>query len=75
MTGSELVLDVGIILTPLIDVVDDERDRRPGRHLAAVIVRKHTRYDMHLVRFAPLRREARLTRPPAVEENLDVSLR
>ena len=35
VAGAELVLDVGIILTALVDVVDDQRDRRAGRHLPA----------------------------------------
>jgi hypothetical protein len=73
--GAEFVLDVGIILTPLVDVLDDQRNRRPGRHLLAVIVREHTRCDAHLVRLAPLGRESRLARPAPIEEMLDVPLR
>src|SRR5262249_23433250 len=75
MTGAELVLDIRIVLTPLIDVVDDERDRCPRGDLSAVVVREHTGDDPHRVRLAPLRREARLPRPAPVEKDLDVSLR
>src|SRR5262249_42149149 len=33
MAGPVLILDVGIVLAALIDIIDDERDRRAGGHL------------------------------------------
>ncbi len=70
-----LVLDIGIILGALIDIVDHERDRRSGRHLrAGRLLDEHAGEDFHRVRLAPLRGEARLARPPLVEIGLDVGL-
>jgi len=70
-----LVLDVGIVLGALVDVVDHERDGRPGRDLfAGRFIDEHAGEDFHLVRLAPLRGETRLARPPLVEVGLDVGL-
>jgi hypothetical protein len=70
-----LVLDFGIVLGALVDIVDDERNRRPGRHLlTGRFIDEHAGEDFHLVRLAPLRSEARLARPPFVEIGLDVGL-
>ena len=75
VAGPVLVLDVGIVLGALVDIVDHQRDRRAGRHLpAARVVREHAGEDFHRVGLAPLRGEARLARPPLVEIGLDVGL-
>src|SRR5262245_35975558 len=70
-----LVLDVGIILRALVDILDDERNRRSRRHLlAGGFVGENAGEDFHLIRLAALRREARLAGPPLVEVGLDVRL-
>ncbi len=75
MARPVLVLDVGIVLGALVDIVDQERDRRSRRHLrAARLIGEHAGEDLHRVRLAPLRGEARLARPPLVEIGLDVGL-
>ena len=72
MAGPVFVLDVGIVLRALVDILDQERDRRAGRHLlAARLVGEHARQDAHRVGFLPLGGEARLARPPPVEIGLD----
>ena len=71
-----LVLDVGIILGALIDIIDDERNWRPGRHLrAARFVDEDARQDAHRIRLLALRGEARLARPALVEPGLDIGFR
>src|SRR5262249_22976857 len=70
-----LVLDVGIVLGARVDVVDHERNGRPGRDLLARrFIDEHAGEDFDLVRLAPLRGEARLARPPFVEVGLDIGL-
>src|SRR5262245_54629510 len=70
-----LVLDVGIILRALVDILDDERNRCPRRHLfAGSLVHEHAGEYFHLVRFASLRGETRLARPSLVEIGLDIAL-
>ena len=71
MAGAELVLDVGVVLAALVDVVDEERDRRAGGHLAAGIVGEHAGQDAHGVGLAALRGEARLAGPALVQEHLN----
>jgi hypothetical protein len=69
------VLDVGIIFRSLIDIVDQQRDRRSGRELpAACFVSEHTGKNSDGVRLLPLGGEARLAGPPLVEKGLDVGL-
>src|SRR3977135_1778172 len=54
MPRPVLVLDVGIILGALIDVVDHQRDWRSGRYLlAGSLIEKHAGEDFHLIRLAP----------------------
>src|SRR5215475_356347 len=43
MPGSKLVLDVGIVARPLVDIVDDERNGCPRGHLPTRIVIEHAR--------------------------------
>src|SRR3954470_21769053 len=74
MAGPVFVLDVGIILRALVDIVDDEADRRSSRDLRAALVGKHARQDAHRVRLLPLRGEARLTGATLVEKWLDIGL-
>jgi hypothetical protein len=75
MAGAELVADFGVVLGALVDILDHQRDRRAGRHLAAgTVILEHAGQDLHLVRLAPLRGEAVLARFALVEERLDVSL-
>ena len=72
VAGPVLVLDVGIVLRALVDVLDQERDRRAGRHLAAVVIGEDAGQDLHRVRLLALRGEARLAGPALVEIALDV---
>ena len=66
------VADLGIVLRALVDVLDLERDRGPGRHLPAGIVGEDAGQYAHLVWFLALGREPGLARPALVEEDLDV---
>ncbi len=67
------VLDVGIVLRALIDIVDEERNRRTGRHLrAALLVGENAGENSDRVGFLALRGVARLARPAAVEVGLNV---
>jgi hypothetical protein len=69
------VTDIGIVLRALIDIVDQQPDRRAGGDLRAhQLVLKHTRQDPNLVGLRPLGGEARLSRPALVEIRLDVGL-
>ena len=64
-----------IVLAALVDIVDDERDRRAGRHLrAGCLVREHAGEDFDRVGFLALRGEARLAGPAPIEIGLDVGL-
>src|SRR5262249_49410382 len=67
VAGPELVLDGGVVLGTLVLVLDQKADRRPRR-----LALEQARQDLHLIRLAPLRREARLPGPAAVEPGLDV---
>ena len=72
---AKLVLDVGIVLRALVGVLDQERNRRARRHLRAGLrMRHHAGQDLHRVRLLPLRGEARLAGPAAIEVALDVGL-
>ena len=69
------VLEVGIILRALVDILDQKPDRGAGRHLrAGQLVGEHAGEDLDLVGLLPLGGEARLARPPLVEIGLDVGL-
>ena len=57
MAGPELLLDRAIIAGSLVDVLDHQRDRRPGGHAV-----EHARQDPDLIRLLPLRGEFRLAR-------------
>ena len=67
MTGPETAGDVAVILGALVDIVDDEGDRRPGRHAL-----EYARENAYLIGLLPLGREARLARPAAIEPGLYV---
>jgi hypothetical protein len=73
VAGAVFVLDVGIILRALVDILDHQHDRRAGSDLlAAGLVGKHARHDLNRVRLLALGGEARLARPALVEILLDV---
>src|SRR5262245_33126539 len=75
VAGPVFVLAIGVLRRALIDIVDQERNRGARRDLfAAGFVDEHAGEDFHLVRFAPLRGEARLTWPPFVKIGLDIRL-
>ena len=75
MAGPVAVADLRIILRALVDVLDLQRDRRAGRDQAAGrLVLEHAGEDLHLVRLAALRGEARLAGPALVEKGLDLRL-
>ena len=74
VAGAVLVADLGIVLRALVDVLDQERDRRAGRDLLVqALVGEDAGEDPDLVRLAALRREARLPRPALVELGLDLA--
>ena len=74
MSGPILILDVGIVLAALIDIIDDERDRRAGRHLlAGRFVGEYAGENSDCVRLLTLGREARLTGTAAIEERLYIA--
>jgi hypothetical protein len=74
MAGTELVLDVAVVLGAGVDILDLERDRRPRRGLHARLIGEHARQDAHLIRLLPLGGVARLARAPLVEIGLDLGL-
>ena len=69
MAGAIGLGDVGIILRPLIDILDHQADRG-ARRLAV----EHARQDAHLIGLAPLRCEARGAGAALVEPRLDRGL-
>ena len=73
MARTKLVLDVGIVLGALVGVLDQQRDRRAGRHLhAGVRMRHHAGQDLHRIGFLALGGEARLPGAAAIEIVLDI---
>ena len=75
VAGAKLRGDGAVVFRALIDVLDHQRNRRAGRHLRASLrMREDARQDFDFVGFASLRRIARLTGTPLVEEALDVGL-
>ena len=69
MARPEAVGDVAVIPGALIDILDQQLDRRAGR-----LPLEHAGEDLYLVRLAALRRVARLAGPPPVEPVLDIGL-
>ena len=73
VAGAVFVLDLGIVLGALIDVLDHQHDRRAGGHLlAGRFVGEHAGHDLHRVRLLALGGEARLAWTALVEIGLDV---
>src|SRR5262249_47038432 len=73
MAGTEFVADLVVVARALIDVFDQEPDRRAGGELLLhPLVLKDAGENLHLIGFAPLAGEARLSRTPAVEIALNV---
>ena len=72
MARPELVLDVGVVLAALIDIVDEQADGGARGHLLAGLVGKHARHQAHRIGLAALGGETRLPRPALVEEHLNV---
>jgi hypothetical protein len=72
MAGTVFVADCGIVLGALIDILDQQGDRRAGRDLAAGRIREDAGQHPHRVGFLPLGGEAGLPGPPTVEVALDV---
>ena len=69
MARPEPVGDVAVVLRALIDVLDQQLDRRAGG-----LALEHAGQDLDLVGLLPLRRVARLARPALVEPVLDIGL-
>src|SRR5687767_8157357 len=69
VAGTELVLDLAVVLAALILVLDYERDRRAGG-----LALEHAGQDLDLVILAPLGDETRLPGLALVEPGLDVGL-
>jgi hypothetical protein len=75
VAGPVGVLDRVVVLGALIGVLDQERDRRSGRHLAlGFFIMKNAGEDFDLIGFLALACEARVAGTPLVEEGLDVLL-
>ncbi len=74
VAGTVLVLDLGIVFRALILVFDLKRNRRACRDLRVRLIGKDPGQNPNLVFFLPLRREARLPRPPFVEVGLNIVL-
>ena len=73
VAGPVLVPDLAVILRPLIDIVDQEADRRAGGDLApARLVDHHAGEDADLVGLLALRGEARPAGPSLVEIELEI---
>ena len=68
MAGAIGLGHFGIVLGPLIDILDHQADRRPGS-----LAFEHAGEDPHRVRFLPLGGELRLARPARVQKRLDRS--
>jgi hypothetical protein len=74
VAGPVGVLDRVVVLGALIGVLDQERDRRSGRHLAlGFFIMKNAGEDFDLIGLLPLGCEARGARTPLAEEGLDVA--
>lgn len=67
MAGPELVLDVTIVLGPLVDILDHQRDRGAGGPAL-----EDTGHDADLVRFLALGCKAGLSGAPAFQFFLDL---
>jgi len=75
VAGPVLVLDGGIVLRALVDIVDYQPDRGPGGDLrAGRFIVEHARKDAHLSGSCRCVREARLAGPALVEVGLDIGL-
>src|SRR5262249_1920584 len=75
MARTVLVLDRGIVLRALVDIIDHEPDRRASRHLGAgELVGEDAGQDADLVGLLALGGETRLPWPPLVEIGLDIGL-
>ena len=61
--------DVAVVLGPLVDIVDQQRNGRAGRQSL-----EDAGQDAHLIGLLALGGEARLPRPAAVQKRLDVGL-
>jgi hypothetical protein len=73
MTGTKLVLDLGIVLGALVGILDQQRDRGAGGHLhAGLRMRHHAREYFDRVGLLALGGEARLAGTAAIEVELDV---
>ncbi|CAN5690058.1 hypothetical protein BH11PSE6_BH11PSE6_08090 [soil metagenome] len=67
MTRAIGLRHLRIVLRALIDILDHQADRRAGRPAL-----EHARQDTDLIRFLPLRGEARGARAALVEEGLEI---
>ncbi len=79
VAGPEGRGDLGIVAAALVDVLDHQRDRRAGGHLAAelflgALVREHAGEDLHRVRLLPLGDELALAGAALLQPLLDVGL-
>ena len=73
MARAVFVLDLGIVLFALVDILDHKRDGRSGRNLvSARPFDKHAGKNLDLVGLASLAGKARLTGTSLVQIGLDV---
>jgi len=76
MAGTILPREFTVVFRALVDVLDHHRNRRTGRyHCLAVIIENEAGENLHLVRFAALRNESRLTGATAIKVSLNFSKR
>src|SRR5665213_2699996 len=72
VAGPVFVLDLGIVLRALINVLDQQHNRRTGGHLLAVLAGEHAGHDLYRVGLLALGGEPRLAGPALVEMLLDI---
>src|SRR6185369_4833997 len=69
VAGAEEILDLAVVLRALVDIVDDERDRRTRRFAL-----EYAGKNAHRVRFLALRHVFATAGSALVEPGLDVGL-
>ncbi len=73
MAGAKLVADIGVVLRPRVDIIDQERNGRSCRELSGhAFVLEHAGNNPHAIRLPPLSREFRLAGPTLVQIGLNL---
>ena len=71
MAGAKRILDLAVVLAALVGVMDQQGDRRSGRHLLAAGIGEDAGEYLHRVGFTALGGEARLSGFAPVQLDLD----